>query len=137
RFDGSEFYLKSRAEMTKVFGEVPESITNTQLVAEMCDLAIPFPKGSERYPKYPLPPEINSSPSDYLLDLCVTGLTRRYGVNYHDVAQHPEVAARLKLLHERAPGEKPQPPDYSGLDQPQELVVRLGYELAIINVTGF
>ncbi len=28
----------------------------------MCDLAIPFPKGSERYPKYPLPPEVKIGP---------------------------------------------------------------------------
>ena len=58
RFDGQQFYLKSRAEMERLFAEVPESVTNTQAVAEMCDLAIPFPKGSERYPKYPLPAEV-------------------------------------------------------------------------------
>jgi len=46
RFDGKEFYLKSREEMSKVFGEVPGSILNTQLVAEMCDLTIPFPKAA-------------------------------------------------------------------------------------------
>ncbi len=139
RFSGDQFYLKSRAEMEQVFPEFPDSILNTQLVAEMCDLAIPFPKGSERYPKYPLPPEIVSkySPSEYLHQLCVEGLQRRYGVDYDTVAAHPEVAARLDLLNNRPEGEKPKPPDYAGLDQPQELAVRLGYEQAIINVTGF
>ena len=61
KFDGTQFYLKSRDEMARLFGELPESLTNTQLVAEMCDLAIPFPKGSERYPRYPLPPRRSRS----------------------------------------------------------------------------
>jgi DNA polymerase III subunit alpha len=137
RFSGEEFYLKSRAEMEKVFGEVPESIINTHAVAEMCELEIPFPKGSERYPKFPLPTEITATPSNYLLDLCRAGLRERYEVDYDAVAKEPVVAERLALLTNLPDGEKPQPPDYSKLTQPQELVVRLGYELAIINVTGF
>ncbi len=137
RFTGQEFYLKSRQEMEKIFGEVPESITNTQLVAEMCDLAIPFPKGSERYPRYPLPPEITIERPDYLFKLCTDGLVERYDVTYADITSHPAVAEQLAKLNNRPAGEKPQPPDYSGLDLGQELVVRLNYELAIINVTGF
>ena len=66
RFDGQQFYLKSRAEMERLFAEVPESVINTQAVAEMCDLAIPFPKGSERYPKYPLPAEVMRTAPAYL-----------------------------------------------------------------------
>ncbi len=139
RFTGHEFYLKSREEMAKVFREVPESITNTQLVAEMCDLAIPFPKGSERYPRYPLPVEVRekSSPGAYLHDLCVAGLKRRYNVDYASIATRPAVAERLAKLTNLAPGEKPQPPDYNGLPPEEELVVRLAYELSIITVTGF
>ena len=76
RFSGQEFYLKSREEMEKLFIEVPESVTNTQLVAEMCDLAIPFPKGSERYPKYPLPPEIKTDRAGYLPEERVVAATR-------------------------------------------------------------
>lgn len=137
RFSGDQFYLKSRAEMEKVFGEVPDSIINTHAVAEMCDLEIPFPKGSERYPKYPLPAEITSSPSDYLLDLCRSGLKDRYEVDFDAIAKDEVVAERLALLTNLPEGQKPQPPDYSGLDLPKELVLRLGYELSIINVTGF
>ena len=137
KFTGREFYLKSRQQMERVFGEVPESITNTQLVADMCDLAIPFPKGSERYPRYPLPAEITLSRPDYLLDLCVTGLVSRYKVAYAETATRPAVAERLEKLNNRPAGQKPQPPDYSGLDPAEVLVVRLNYELAIINVTGF
>lgn len=139
RFTGHEFYLKSREEMERLFAERPDSILNTMQVAEMCDLSIPFPKGSERYPRYPLPPEIQSkySPAGYLHQLCVEGLQRRYGVDYDSVAAHPVVAERLGLLVNLPEGEKPKAPNYSGLDQPEELVLRLGYEQAIINVTGF
>ncbi|MBW7896819.1 MAG: DNA polymerase III subunit alpha [Opitutaceae bacterium] len=139
KFSGTQFYLKSRDEMAQLFAEVPRSVTNTQLVAEMCDLEIPFPKGSERYPKYPLPAEIQTkqTPAEYLHQLCVAGLQHRYQVDYTSIAAHPAVAAQLDKLTHRPPGEKPTPPDYTGLDQPQELVVRLGYELAIISVTGF
>jgi len=139
KFDGTQFYLKSREEMAQVFGEVPESITNTQLVAEMCDLSIPFPKGSERYPKYPLPPEVKSrySPSAYLQQLCIEGLKRRYGTDFETVEQRPVVAERLAKLTDLPPGQKPTAPDYSGLTLEEELAVRMGFELAIINVTGF
>jgi len=113
RFDGTQFYLKSRDEMAKLFLEVPESVLNTQLVAEMCDLTIPFPKGSERYPKYPLPAQLKTDRTGYLLDLCIAGLKRRYGVDYHA----PSKAADPALA--------------------QVLVDRLDFELSIIGKTGF
>jgi len=140
KFSGTQFYLKSREEMARVFREVPDSVGNTQLVADMCDLAIPFPKGSERYPRYPLPLEIRSegkTPAQYLHSLCVEGLRTRYHVDYAEIAAEPPAAAALGLIHNRPEGEKPQPPDYSNLTREQELVVRLGYEQAIIEVTGF
>ena len=115
KFSGQEFYLKSRAEMEKLFSEVPASITNTQLVAEMCDLTIPFPKGSERYPKYPLPVEVSTKTdrSGYLKDLCIAGLRRRYGLDYASPEKHPDpVLGRT-------------------------LVERLDFELSIISKTGF
>jgi DNA polymerase-3 subunit alpha len=110
RFDSQQFYLKSRDEMAKLFLEVPESITNTQLVAEMCDLSIPFPKGSERYPKYPLPPEVKTDRAGYLRELCLEGLKARYGLA-HDLAS---ADALTKTLSER-----------------------LDFELSIITKTGF
>lgn len=113
RFTGKEFYLKSRDEMHSLFGEVPDSLTNTQLVAEMCDLTIPFPKGSERYPKYPLPPEVTTDRTGYLKQLCIEGLKERYGVDYH----HPDKASDPELA--------------------KTLCERIDYELSIIIKTGF
>ncbi len=144
RFDSSAFYLKSADEMLKIFGEIPESLTNTRLVAEMCEVKIPFPKGSERYPRYPLPPEVLAAQpdakvaaADYLLELCIKGLNTRYGHDYRAVAAHPVVAERLAKLQNLPPGQKPAPPDYANLAPDELLVLRTGYELSIINVTGF
>jgi len=140
KFTGSQFYLKSREEMLTIFGERPDSLDNTQLVADMCDLTIPFPKGSERYPRYPLPVEITSrnvAPLAYLAELCAVGLTQRYGFDPAEVATHPVLAARLAPLLALAAGQKPTPPDYTALTAHEELVLRLHYELAIIGLTGF
>ncbi len=144
KFDSSAFYLKSADEMLKLFGEIPESLTNTRLVAEMCDLKIPFPKGSERYPRYPLPPEIKARHAEhriaahsYLLDLCIKGLNTRYGHDYTAVAAREIVATRLAKLTDLPAGQKPAPPDYTGLAADELLVLRTGYELSIIHVTGF
>jgi DNA polymerase III subunit alpha len=139
KFSGDQFYLKTADEMLKLFGERPDSLTNTRLVADMCDLAIPFPKGSERYPRYPLPPEIVSkfTPGGYLKQLCIDGLKKRYQLDHDAVAAREILIPRLDKLVNVPAGQKPQPPDYSGLDPHELLVLRTGYELSIINVTGF
>ncbi|HXA14849.1 MAG TPA: DNA polymerase III subunit alpha, partial [Opitutaceae bacterium] len=113
RFDTPQFYLKTREEMLQIFGEVPGALTNTIAVAEMCDLTIPFPKGSERYPKYPLPPEVKTDRSGYLKQLCIEGLKNRYGTDYN------------------APGRAADPA------LAKTLVERMDYELGIIGKTGF
>jgi len=111
RFDTREFYLKDRAAMDRLFTEIPQAVTNTQAVAEMCDLKLKF--GENRYPKYPLPPEIKSDKPAYLKQLCCDGLLRRYGMDYHQPAAAADPA------------------------QARILVERLDYELGIIGKTGF
>ena len=162
KFTGTQFYLKSRDEMLKVFHEVPESVTNTQLVADMCDFAIPFPKGSERYPKYPLPPEVKTDRPGYLKDLCIAGLKSRYNVNYATApgagappprsadlangAPLPPAADSSPPAAEPSPRSDPtpDPSPVGGVPSPrsdeataQILRERLDYELSIINKTGF
>ena len=142
RFDGSQFYLKSRDEMAKVFDEIPESIINTQLVAEMCDLAIPVPKGSERYPKYPLPAEIKTDRAGYLRDLCIVGLQKRYGVDYVATKASPAAgdgsrpSSSVNEDGVTAPGTATHV-ENSNASLAHTLVERLDYELSIINKTGF
>ncbi|HUJ43839.1 MAG TPA: DNA polymerase III subunit alpha [Opitutaceae bacterium] len=120
RFDSQQFYLKSRTEMAELFRELPEAVLNTQAVAEMCDLTIPFPTGSERYPRYPLPPEVKTDRPGYLKQLCIDGLQRRYSIDY---------ASRSA-----AGGAKPQ---IHGPELAAELCERMDYELSIIDQTGY
>ena len=43
KFYNDEFYLKTPAEMARLFGEIPESLSNTLRIAEMCALNISLP----------------------------------------------------------------------------------------------
>jgi DNA polymerase-3 subunit alpha len=143
RFDSAEFYLKSREEMQRLFSEFPESVVNTQAVAEMCELAIPFPKGSERYPKYPLPVSAGADPVRYLRELCEAGLKKRYGVAYR--APEPNESAANGRSVGETPGPTPSPVEAraegDAAKDSQELARtlsrRLDFELSVIASTGF
>lgn len=73
RYDAQQFYLKSRAEMELAFKEIPESITNTSAVAEMCEVKLPF--GEDHYPVYERPSELRTEEDtanfDRILDIYV------------------------------------------------------------------
>ena len=58
KFDADDFYLKSPAEMRRVWRELPEACDNTLLIAEMCDVS--FTEGEGRFmPRFPCPPGEN------------------------------------------------------------------------------
>ncbi len=90
RMSDDSYYLKSRQEMERLFGEVPEALDNTLLIAEMCNLDL-----DKRYAGYHLPyfevPE-GFTAETYLRHLCEIGLRKRYG----DRADTPEVRGRLE-----------------------------------------
>ncbi|MGJ3244375.1 MAG: DNA polymerase III subunit alpha [Opitutales bacterium] len=71
KYPSQEFYLKSRDEMAKIFGEVPESLDNTVALAEMVDLEIPF--GENHYPRFEQPETLQIRPDpdgfDRVLDI--------------------------------------------------------------------
>ena len=69
RYDAQQFYLKSRDEMELAFKEVPESITNTSAVAEMCDVKLPF--GEDHYPVYERPVELTTKNDEVNFDRCL------------------------------------------------------------------
>ena len=70
-----ELYFKSPAEMSELFREFPQAITNTVEIAGRCNLTIEF--GNSKYPEYPAPP--GQTRESYLRDLCYRGLQERYG----------------------------------------------------------
>src|SRR5579863_7720128 len=55
RFDQPAFYLKSRAEMMALFGEVEDAVDRTWDIAQRCQVKLE--KVAEPFPKFGVPPE--------------------------------------------------------------------------------
>ncbi|MGZ8399346.1 MAG: DNA polymerase III subunit alpha, partial [Gemmatimonadales bacterium] len=83
RFTGQESYVKSEAEMKALFPDLPDTLANTSVVAELCEFDF-----EKRYflPEFPRPAEY---PSDEALlnHLATTGAQRRYGLPWPDVVR--------------------------------------------------
>jgi DNA polymerase-3 subunit alpha len=78
RFEANEFYLKSPAQMRRLFrGELPEAFDNTLRVAEMVDLRLEFDQ--LRLPHFPVPE--GETPASWLRSECERGIAARYGDN--------------------------------------------------------
>ena len=60
--------------MIKNFSNVPQAITNTQLVADMCN--VNFQLDEMHLPKFPLPDDVDHY--DYMKNMVFEGLRRRY-----------------------------------------------------------
>ena len=67
------YYLTGPREMEDMYRDLPEAVTNTQLVADMCDLDIDFTQ--LRLPRYDVPDGL--TPFEYLSNICWEGLERR------------------------------------------------------------
>ncbi|HET9946931.1 MAG TPA: DNA polymerase III subunit alpha, partial [Patescibacteria group bacterium] len=73
--DSPDFYMKTAEEMAEQFPEVPEAISNSVKIAEMCHVEISL--GKWIMPKYDLPP--NETHDSYLEKLVWEGAKMRYG----------------------------------------------------------
>ncbi len=88
RFESPEFYFKSGTEMAQLFGEIPEALSNTVLIADRCRVDFDFK--TYYLPDYELPP--GTTAEEYLSCLCYEGLAQRYPV--------PTKAMRERLEYE-------------------------------------
>jgi DNA polymerase-3 subunit alpha len=75
RFHGEEFYLKSPAEMAKLFPDRPDVMSNTLAVADMCNVELDFTK---RFAPVYKPPADHTDRT-YLKELVYAGAKERYG----------------------------------------------------------
>jgi DNA polymerase-3 subunit alpha len=87
RMTDDSYYLRTPQEMSKLFAEVPEALSNTLLIAERCNVDLGF-KGYH-LPEFPVPEGYTAE--TYLLYLCQEGAKKRYG----ERAGNPEVQERL------------------------------------------
>ncbi len=119
RFDGTESYVKSEAEMRQVFPDYPEALENTQVVANACEFDF-----EKRYflPAFPRPAAV-ASDEDYLRGLAHEGALRRYGA----------VGTAAAGSGTAAPSTAAPSTD----DLPRAVQERLDYELGVINRAGY
>ncbi|MCA0445222.1 MAG: DNA polymerase III subunit alpha [Bacteroidetes bacterium] len=76
KFTTDQVYFKSSNEMAELFKHLPEAIENTVRIADSIDFNWKF--GETLLPHYKLP-EGYESGDQFLEELCVTGLKKRYG----------------------------------------------------------
>jgi len=75
RLQTDEFYLKSKEQMSRTFGDIaPSAIKNTMAIAEKCNLELDFKK--HHLPNYKVPE--GKTHSGYLRGLVYDGLKTRY-----------------------------------------------------------
>ena len=109
RYDGGQYYLKSKEEMAELFPYALEARENTHKIAERCHVKIVF--GEQKVPRFDVPGGYTAE--DYLEKLVYDGMEKKYGIKYEDT-------------NELSDGEK-------GFDVRQ----RIDYELSVIKSMGF
>ena len=87
KMSDDSYYLRSPEEMSALFAEVPEAISNTLLIADRCNVDL-TPEGYH-LPIFDVPEGYTAE--TYLRELCEKGLLERYGTHAAD----PEVRERL------------------------------------------
>ncbi len=70
----SDFSMRPFAEMEKAFGHVPEALENTRVIADRCNVKIPF--GQYKIPKFPVAK--GETEPELLKKQCVEGAKLRY-----------------------------------------------------------
>jgi len=109
RYEGDQFYMKSGAEMLRLFPEHPEALANTMEIAHRCNVEFDLENPPLHFPTYDLP-EKGMSQKDYLIQIGKEGLRGLYGVENLDA-----------------------PKD----EKEKEIAERFSYEVGIIEKTGF
>ncbi|MCU0489671.1 MAG: DNA polymerase III subunit alpha, partial [Anaerolineales bacterium] len=96
RMTDSTYYLRSPEEMSRLFAEVPEALSNTLSIAERCDVDLGF-KGYH-LPLFEVPPGYTAQ--TYLRELCEQGLQRRYGSRADDEQVRMRLDYELQIIHQ-------------------------------------
>ena len=109
KYGSEQFYLKSEAEMRRLFGELPEAIENTWKIAERCNVEMALGgQKNPHFPNYRCPDGMNHK--QYLTRIAADGIRRLYGM---EDLEHPKD------------------------DREKTIAARFSHELAVIERTGF
>lgn len=120
-YNSHEFYFKSIEEMSSLFKDIPEALSNSIKISEKCSFDFDF--HTKHYPVF-LPPSLNEknvskeeqqkAVSDYLYNLCLKGIEAHY---------RPETLEFLKCKH-------------PNMDPKEMVKKRLDYEFEIVSSKG-
>ena len=75
KFDNSEFYVKTAAQMRELFKETPEACDNTLLIAERCNVTLR--EGENLLPRFEVP--AGESEDSWLRSESIRGLSEKLG----------------------------------------------------------
>lgn len=92
--DGT-YYLKTVAEMSQIFAEAPEALSNTLLIAERCNVDLGFTE--YHLPDFPVPE--GHTAETYLRELCEKGLEWRYAARAQDEVYQRRLRYELDIIH--------------------------------------
>jgi DNA polymerase III subunit alpha len=106
RMETNQFHLRSQAEMYAAFPGFDEALKRSQEIADSVNIELEL--GKRHFPNFS-PPEAKS-PTDYLRELCIAGLSERY-------AENPKRLINGELA--------------------ASVIERLEHELNVINTLGF
>ena len=81
-----DFSFRSAKKMQESFHDYPEAISNTQKIADQCNVEIKF--GENKLPFFPLPAGENAN--QYLRELCEGKITERYGKKDKEISERLE-----------------------------------------------
>jgi len=86
RYDGGQFYLKSKEEMAELFPYALEALENTHKIAERCNVNIVF--GEQKVPRFDVPEGYTAE--EYLDHLVYEGMEKKYGLTYEESGKMAE-----------------------------------------------
>lgn len=86
RYEGGQFYVKSKEEMYELFKYAPDAVENTHKIAERCNVEFVF--HDLKLPRFDVPQ--GKTTSSYLRELCYDGFEKRYKDNPQELRQRLE-----------------------------------------------
>jgi DNA polymerase-3 subunit alpha len=112
RYHGDQFYLKTAAEMQKVFGEIPEALANTLRIAERCHVDIPTDKNYLPNFAVPAPYTLNDYFEHVVREGFAQRLLRLKALHAAGVLRHPVEDYESRLSYEIAMIKQMEYPGY-------------------------
>lgn len=121
-YTSREFYVKSQAEMVKLFSDIPEAISNTVEIANRCHVEIEF--GVNKIPPFKLPKSFSGDGYEYLKSIVYDGAKRLYRVNSSQNIMDKKTVSTVNIAGEEV--------------QLEQIVIdKIEYELNVIKNMGY